>query len=367
MAPRPLLPPDTVQRIAVFRALMLGDVLCAVPALRALRAGYPEADITFVGLPWARELIGRLSCVDRFEPFPGHPALPEARADEAALMPFLQSMQRRRVDLALQLHGSGRITNPIVEAFGARRTAAFVEPGAPCADPSLCVPWPTRGHEIERCLALTDHLGLERCGTGLEFPLTAADRAAGRACAGDTPFAIIHPGAQLRSRRWPVERFAVVADALAARGLRIVVTGNAAEAPLAAALCDAMRHRALNVAGTTSLWQLGALVERARLVVSNDTGLSHIAAAFGTPSVIVACGSDVSRWAPLNRARHRVLWQALPCRPCAHERCPTQHECATAIESAAVIDAALELCLDPSCPSRCASSRGTSTATISTT
>jgi ADP-heptose:LPS heptosyltransferase len=367
MAAHLVLPAGQVHRIAVFRALMLGDVLCAVPALRALRAAYPQAEITFVGLPWARELMSRLPCIDRFEAFPGHPALPERGTAEGQLEEFLDAMRQRRFDLALQLHGSGRVTNPLVAAFQARRTAAFREPGADCPDPPLCLPWPVQGHEIERCLALTGHLGIEPRGTRLDFPLADGDRAAARALAGDKPYAIVHPGAQLRSRRWPVSRFAAVADALADRGLTIVVTGNAAEAELAAALRTSMHRRAVDLAGRTSLWQLGALVERAALVVANDTGLSHVAAALGTPSVIVACGSDVARWAPLDRRLHRVIWQDVPCRPCAHEHCPTRHECATAIEPEAVIGAALAQLPSSPWPSRFASSRGTSTATTSTT
>ena len=72
----------------------------------------------------------------------------------------------------------------------------------------------------------------------------------------------------------------------------------------------------------------------------NDTGVSHIAAAIDTPSVVVSCGADVSRWAPLEARRHQVLWQPMDCRPCDHAVCPYEHGCATAIEAQAVIQAA---------------------------
>jgi ADP-heptose:LPS heptosyltransferase len=113
--------------------------------------------------------------------------------------------------------------------------------------------------------------------------------------------------------------------------LRVVVTGTAQESSLAAELAGGLRAPPLDFSGRTSLGQFGALVQGAALVVANDTGISHVAAALGTPSVIVSCGADPARWAPLDRMRHRVLAAAVPCRPCAHRICPTQHECATGI------------------------------------
>ena len=334
-----------VERIAVFRALMLGDLLCAVPALRALRSGFPSAEIDLVGLPWASELVARLSCVDRLVEFPGHPALPEVPCAVSAWPRFLAGMQSQRYDLAVQLHGSGGIVNPLVALFGARRTAGFCDASAwrPAADAALYARWPQSGSEIERLLALTDHLGLPRKGTRLEFPLRESDRAALRkawpAIDDARPYVCVHAGAQLASRRWPVERFAAVADGIAEAGRTVVLTGTAAEAPLVRRLVAAMRHPAVDLAGRTDLWTLGALIEGAEALVCNDTGVSHIAAALGCPSVVVSCGADVSRWAPLDHERHRVLWQPIACRPCGYRDCPVGHGCATAIEPPQVLAA----------------------------
>lgn len=372
-----MIPAHQVRRIAVFRALMLGDLLCAVPALRALRAAYREATITLIGLPWASELVQRLDAVDELLPFPGHPGLPERQPDLAALPAFLTTAQARDFDLALQMHGSGRITNPLVAALGARRNAGFHAPGGFAPQPGVFVPWPTRGHEIERCLALTDALGLPRQGQQLDFPVHAADhrRLAALCPSLGERYVVVHPGAQLASRRWPVGRFARVTQALAEAGWQVVVTGTAKEAALADALQQACRAPLLVLTGRTDLWTLGALIQRASLLVSNDTGVSHIAAALRTPSVVVSLGGDAARWAPLDRERHRLLWHALACRPCGHPVCPTAHECATAIGADEVLAAAFGLLQRttqtlpwPSHPdARCASSPGTCTATTSTT
>lgn len=344
----PTAPPldGPIERIAVFRALMLGDLLCAVPSLRALRHGFPHARISLIGLPWARALARRLDCVDEFIDFPGHPALPETACDVRALPDFLAQVQAQRFDLALQLHGSGGITNPLVASFGARQTAGFAAEQAwrPERDAALYLPWPEHGHETDRLLQLTDHLGLARRGSRLEFKVLDEDRAAlaevWPGAREGRRYVCVHAGAQLPSRRWLPERFAEVADRLAEQGATVVLTGGAPEAELVGALALRMRHEPVNLVGRTSLWTLGALIEGAERVICNDTGVSHIAAALGRPSVVISCGADVARWAPQARERHKVLWQAMACRPCSHVVCPlAEHACATAIEVADVMQA----------------------------
>jgi ADP-heptose:LPS heptosyltransferase len=342
----PRLADAPIARIAVFRALMLGDMLCAVPALRALRAAFPDAAITWIGLEPTRPMAKRLPhLIDDFIVLPGYHGLPEVPVDVAALPGFFAAVRSRRFDLALQMHGSGAIVNPLVAAFGARHSSGFFDDDAavPRRDQSLFVRWPTAGHEIERMLALTDHLGLARRGSALEFPVSAGDRAelaSVRAGAGDEAgYVCIHVGAQLPSRRWPVDRFAAVADVVAASGRSVVLTGSAGEAGRIEEVMRRMRRRATSLAGRTTLGALGALLARADALVCNDTSVSHIAAALGCPSVVVSCGADVARWAPLDSSRHRVLWQALPCRPCAYADCPFGHPCADAITTEAVLAA----------------------------
>jgi len=344
MAASPL---SAARSIVVFRALMLGDWLCATPALRALRAAAPHARIALCGLPWTAALAQRLPMVDDFLPFPGHPALPEQAPGAGSLNEFFARAHVRRFDLALQMHGSGGVVNDIVAALGARTTAGFAVPGTEKGLDIVC-PWPDRGHEIDRCVALAAALGAPSRGRALEFRLQDEDRRVARSlltAAGiHGRYVVVHPGAQLPSRRWSPARFARVADALAEAGWQVVVTGSAGEAELARAVCAAMRHPAANLCGRTpSLWTLGALVADATLVVANDTGVSHVAAALRTPSVIVASGSDVERWAPLDRACHRVHWHATACRPCAHATCPTAHECADGVPADAVIASAFDL------------------------
>jgi ADP-heptose:LPS heptosyltransferase len=332
-------------KIAVFRALQLGDLLCAVPVLRALRHAYPDAEVTLVGLAWARELASRFSAyVDDFIEFPGFPGMPERAPALAAIPEFFRLARARGFDLAIQLHGSGEITNPITALMGARASAGYYRPGHWCPDPERFIEWRDDEHEVLRWLGLLERLGATPRGTHLEFPLRDIDWQDWRALRLHD-YAVIHAGSQLPSRRWLPQRFAEVGDALGAEGLRVVLTGTAAEAPLAARVQGAMREPALDLTGRTTLGSLGALIARARLLICNDTGVSHLAAALNTPSVVIACGSDPRRWAPLNRELHRVLAAAVPCRPCAHAVCPIGHPCARHVSAREVIAQAAEALL----------------------
>lgn len=337
------------KKVALLRALQLGDLLCAVPALRALRHAWPSARISLIGLPWARDFVRRFAAyIDDFIEFPGFPGLPERQPVLAALPAFIAAAQAERFDLAIQMHGSGALTNPLLATLGARRMAGFVTPGGWRPQPGDFIPWPEELPEIRRLLALVARLGVPARGEALELPLLPEERAAFAGLRAELPllagaYACIHPGARLASRRWPPERFAGVGDALAAAGLAVVLTGSTDEVRLVATVRAAMRAPAIDLAGRTSLGTLAALVGEARLVVCNDTGMSHVAAAMGTPSVVVCSGADPERWRPLDRSRHRLLAHPVPCRPCAFAYCPTGHECAAGVSAAAVAEEAQQL------------------------
>ncbi len=305
------------QGIAVVRPLYLGDLLCAVPALRALRAAAPDAPVTLVGLPWALEFAARFrSYVDRFVPFPGWPGIPEREPARSRLCGFYASCSGQPYDLVLQMHGDGRVMNGFVRSIPARVCAGFA-PAAEEYPTPLFTPYPTHLPERLRPVALLQHLGIEARGEEMEFPLDEADhreaaralREAAHAQGVEVPrdYVLIHPGSRSPDRRWAPGGFAAVADALAAEGCTVVLTGTDAESEVVDAVRHEMRAPAIDLVGRTSLGGAGALVQGARVLVSNDTGVSHLAAAVGTPSAVIFTGSDPARWAPLDRERHRPL------------------------------------------------------------
>jgi len=306
------------RRVAVFRALQLGDMLCAVPALRALRALWPQAHITLIGLPWAADFARRFAhLVDGFIPFPGHPVLPERSPDLDAWPDFLRSVAAADFDLTVQLHGDGSRTNALVGCIPAEARAGF---SLDEDEAGWFVPYPQQGHELRRLLALPAALGAEALDESLEFPLIPEDLAEWRAHAdvgalldgqgrARRDYLCVHVGARAVDRRWPLAHFARVADALAdATGWPVVLTGSDAERPLTEAMRKLMHKDAIDAAAPVSAGALAAVLRGARLLVSNDTGVSHIASAVRLPSVVIFRASDMDRWAPLDRQRHRCVW-----------------------------------------------------------
>ena len=310
--PRPVAD-DRPLRICVLRALQLGDLMTSVPALRSIRAGFPDAEITLLGLPWAESWVQRYRhLVDRFEALPGVPGLPEQDVQPELIPGFLRRMQRLTFDLAVQLHGSGEIVNPIVAMLGARRTAGFFTPGGYVPDAETFVPYPDRLPEVRRLLRLTEHLGLPDAGDALEFPLTTRDRAEARGILAQYGlrrgrYVVVHPGARATERRWSPTNFAEAVQRLGASGLGVVVTGSESEAPLTAEVAAAI-PTAVDLAGRTSLGGLAAILAGSTLLIANDTGVSHLADALAVPSVVVFSASDPHRWAPLDRRLHRTVW-----------------------------------------------------------
>lgn len=298
-----------VRRIAVFRALHLGEMLCAVPALRALRRALPDACITLIGMPWAAGLVRRFSGLfDAHVSFPGYPGLPGQAADLAQLPEFMQAMQAQDFDCVLQMHGCGVLTNPLVRTFGAIMNAGFYRPGNYCPDPLHFLPWEDDCHEVLRLTRLMEFLGVPVSDLELEFPLLPEDFRSLQACDAGlpaAPYVCLHPGAQVAARRWPAGHFAAVGDALHEAGLQVVLAGAAQDHAIAEEARRNMRAPALNLAGRIGLGAFAALLARARLLLCNDTGLAHLAAAVRTPSLVMSGNGNARRWAPLDRHRHR--------------------------------------------------------------
>jgi ADP-heptose:LPS heptosyltransferase len=331
---------DGVERILVLRANALGDYVMTLPALAAVRVAYPRAEVVLAGKRWhAAFLAGRPGPVDRVEVLPEIPGLTvpagpdggSAAGDPAAdasthdgrygggeIREVVARLRAERFDLALQLHGGGRYSNPFVSSLGARVTAGLRAPGAPPLD--RVVPHVYYQSEVFRMLEVAALVGAAPVRHEPVLEPTPADQAEVCRVLGtgaDARLAALHPGATDPRRRWPADRFAAVGDALAARGATVVVTGTADEAGIVAEVVAAMHRPATPLVGTLSIGGLVGLYARSAVVVSNDTGPLHVAQAVGARTVgVYWCGNLVNA-GPATRTRHRpqLSW-TLHCPEC---------------------------------------------------
>jgi ADP-heptose:LPS heptosyltransferase len=274
-------------RILVLRALGIGDLLTAVPALRALQAARPQATVT-VATPQVLHPLVRLA---------GFGVV--AAAPLCALPP-----EAAGADLVVNLHGRGPQSHRIALATRPRRLVAFAHPAVPESDgmPS----WRADEHEVARWCRLLQESGIAADPSCLALPVPELP-----ARLEDTRGAtVVHPGASAGARRWPAARFAQVARAEAARGRRVVVTGGPGERGLVTHVARRAGLGPEAVLGQrTTLLELAAVVAHAGRVVAGDTGVAHLATAFGRPSVVLFGPTSPAAWGPpAGCAEHRVLW-----------------------------------------------------------
>lgn len=354
--------PNTNARIAVVRLTDATALLCAVPALRALRAAAPSAHITLVGLPSARYIARRFEAyVDEFVVAPGCQRTGDTRA--VASEPEGRDARTRSApfDLVVELAAPAEHLHAVTAQLGARAVAGFCvgSPNGSNGAATLRVEWPEQGPEVLRLLTLVRALGIKDQGDALEYPFLASDRADLETCRDALsllggPFVCIQPGGRIPERRWQAARYARVADALATHGLRVALTGTEADVPVVRAVAARMRHRAIDLTGRLTTGAFAVLLDYAYLLVSNDTGVTRMAEAIGTPSVTIASGSDVPLWRPSDRVRYRVLWLPATERPSVERLYSSWADNASGISVEAVLDACDVLLAEPALKQRAA-------------
>ena len=275
--------------VVALRALGLGDLLTALPAIRGLRR-VAERPLLVATSPGVAPLAAR-----------SLPGVGVVAVGELAALPM-----RGPVDVAVNLHGRGPQSHELLRAIEPDHLVAYDVDGGP--------PWPDGIHEVERWCRLVDWFAGTGSGAGagpvdrgdLDIDLAAIDPGA----AVDPRLTILHAGATSEARRWPVERWIAVARAEVRRGRRVVLTGSAAEADRCAAIArGAQLPLRADASGRTDVLELAGLVGTAGRVVSGDTGVAHLATAMRRPSVLLFGPTSPDLWGPPpERRRHTVLW-----------------------------------------------------------
>lgn len=278
--------------VLVLRALGLGDALTGVAALRGVRRAWPGHRVVLAAPQPVGQWLTDLGVVDDVLPTRGLARLPWPWAGPGGA-------QDAPGCLAVNLHGRGPQSHRILQATRPDALIAFDRPEARHVGPG----WDDTEHEVLRWCRLLRSVG-GSCGPE-DLRLGPPDPPGGRA-----DHVVVHPGAAAGARRWPAGRWATVVATLAARGHPVTLTGSAAERDL----CEQVRQesgdrdRVQDVSGALGLPALARLVATARLLVSSDTGVAHLATAYGTPSVTLFGPTPPALWGPLiDQSRHVVV------------------------------------------------------------
>ena len=272
----------------MLRALGIGDLATAVPALRGLRAAYPTARLSLAAPAWLAPLAELTGAVDRMVPATGLAALPRNTTPPA---------------VAVNLHGKGPQSHRLLADLDPERMLAFHHPEFHDPEHPDGPQWIEDEHEVARWCRLLDWYGIAAHPGDLSLHVPAA-----RAPVPDAT--IVHAGSTSAQRRWPPHRFAEVARRLDAEGHTVVLTGGPGERDLARSVAREAGLPADRVlAGHTDLAAVAALVADARLVVTGDTGVGHLATGYGVPSVVLFGPVPPSWWGPPpDRPQHRALY-----------------------------------------------------------
>jgi ADP-heptose:LPS heptosyltransferase len=354
-----------VASIAVLRGGGLGDLMYALPAVAALKAAYPEASVTLLCTPVQAELLSQTAGpADETVILPFAQGVRPGPEDHHELERFFAAMRARNFDLAVQLHGGGRYSNPFLLRLGARHTVGTRTPDA--APLERTMPYVYYQHEPLRALEVAGFAGAPP--RNLEARLQALpefghqheqDLSSGNGPGYDRVL-VIHPGATDPRRRWPAERFAAVARRAADDGFRVFVVGDSNEKELAETVVElAVEHdpeprpAIESLAGNLSLGELAALLAGSAVVVANDSGPRHLAQALGAPTVGIYWAGNAINAAPLGRSRHRVrLGWVTRCPVCGVDvtqvgwtapRCPHDESTVKAVEPSEVYEDVLQL------------------------
>jgi lipopolysaccharide heptosyltransferase I len=328
----------TPQRVLIIKPSSIGDIVHAMPALARLRKHWPGAKLSWLVTPACAGLVKNHPMIDEVILFRRNRLgeiwfNPRAAAE---MVGFILDLRKRQFDLVIDFQGLFR-SGFIAMACGARQRVGFAnarEGARFCYTHHVDCSW-ERDHAVERYLKITMALGC--AGDSIEFPLAVGDierkYISGLIPAG-VRYAVLLPGTAWPTKRWPVEKFAALVEPLRRKfGLETVVAGTTSDASLTRQI-----PATFDLTGKTDLPQTVALLERAELVIANDTGPMHVAAALNRPLVTPYGPTNPIRTGPFGRM-DSVIRVDVPCSPCYSRSCDHQ-SCLRWLEIDAVLDLA---------------------------
>lgn len=254
--------------VLVLRALGIGELATAVPALRGIRSAWPSHRLKLAAPAWLAPLVPLIGAVDELAVTSGN----------LGRLPLVSLP-----DVAVNLHGLGPLSTRLLRRLKPKRTLAFNIPRGPV--------WHQGEHEVTRWCRMLKWYGIDCDETDLALRRPNAPPPVRGAT-------VVHIGAKSAARRWDPDSFAQVVEELEHDGHRVVVTGKDV----------AWTGPGRNLVGRLDLEHLAALVSDARVVLSGDTGVAHLATAYSRPSVVLFGPMSPRLWGPPKSPLHRVLW-----------------------------------------------------------
>jgi ADP-heptose:LPS heptosyltransferase len=332
-----------IHKIAIFRATALGDFIFSLPAIHALHATYPQAELVYLGRGWHPQfLAGRLPGQHRVIAVPP-PKQIEQISEGQVIAPeeegaFFEMMEAEHFDLALQMHGGGEYSNPFIRNCHARHTAGLKS--ARAVPMERWIPYEYYQNEVVRLLEVAGLTGAAPSLVSLQpsLPVLDSDLRTAEPFLPDParPFAVIHAGSTDPRRCWVPEKYAQAGDFLAGQGLNVVLTGQGSDASLIHNIISAMHAPVINLCNQLSLPGLVGLIHKAAIFIGNDSGPLHLAYSVGTRAVGLFWVEYILNSVPLFRENFVpvIAWQRNcpqcgkfldkteadhPSRPCSHK------------------------------------------------
>jgi len=345
--------PESIRRLLIRGTNWVGDAVMSVPALKAIRRVFPNAGISLLVRPWVRDVYAAAPFVDEilsYDKLERHSGWMGRRL-------LISELRARRFDMAILLQNAMEAAwiaywARIPLRLGYRRDGrAILLTHAVRIDPAV-----RKVHQVYYYLGLLSGAGLlddrpwesEPCrAVSIAVPVSASDQEAARAMlldhgiTADRPVVGLNPGASYGgAKRWPAERFAALADALAERCMaQIVIFGAPSERPVAERVAAQMASPPAVLAGRTTLGHLMGLIRECDLFITNDSGPMHLAAALDVPQLAIFGSTSEIATGPLS-SRATVVRKAADCSPCFLRECPTDFRCMLGITVGEILNAA---------------------------
>lgn len=347
--------PANARSVCIFRVGNVGDTICALAAINAIRREYAGASLTLLtspgsrGLPGAKDVFAAIPWIDGIIEY-----VPEEVSGFRQSMNFVRLIRSHRFDVFIELSNDlVRVRHTVRNMIFARLAGVKWGGGwsintlrfAVRAQSAL-IEFP---NEVERLIKDVERIGITVDRPECSFPITieqdlqAAEIVRTAGAPLGARFVAVAPGAKRPANRWPVERFTEVVRELTCQGYYVLIFGSESEREAGEKIRLSVGSNCSNLAGLTDIPSAAAILKHCCLLICNDSGLQHAASAVGTPCVAVFSARDLwGKWRPQN-ARSLMLRRMVPCHTCYVQECPHNNLCLTEISSGEVTDAALKI------------------------